>query len=77
MNISRTKKITLAFIRKYSLEHGYPPTIQEMADDRGIANNAIQEHVISLQNTGFITKKTFTARSIIITEQGMEELETV
>lgn len=68
--ITRSQLITLTFINNFTVEHGYPPSIKEMAQDRNIANNASQEQVDALCKKGYITKQKFVARSTVLTEKG-------
>lgn len=53
----------LDFIRSYSIELGYPPTLQELADSLGIAKVGAFEHVKALEKKGYVIHDGKGARS--------------
>jgi repressor LexA len=55
---------TLAFISRYTAQHGYSPTIAEIAKAEKVNVNAIGERVAALVKRGAITKTPGIARSI-------------
>jgi len=75
--ITPAQKISLTFIHEFTMANNYPPSIQEIASDRGVACNASQELVVALCKKGFITKEAGKARSLVITEKGKIQLESV
>ncbi len=70
LKITPGQEITLEFIHHFTMANGYPPTIQEIAGDRGVAGNAAQEHVAALTKKLYLSKKAGKARSIVLTELG-------
>lgn len=62
--LTQAQAKTLAFIRIYIREHGYSPTIAEIAKAEQVNVNAIGERVASLVKKGVVTKTPGIARSI-------------
>ena len=75
--ITPMQKVTLIFIHNYTIDNGFPPSVQEMADDRGIQVNAAQEHVYALVRRKFINKINGKARSITFTAKGDKYIESL
>lgn len=54
-----------AFICKYISEHGFPPTMGEIAKDQGFSSNAgVLRHLDKLEKWGWIERNHGHARSI-------------
>lgn len=45
---------TLCFIVDYVEEHGWPPTLQEIADGTGVAKSTTFAHIRRLQQKGYL-----------------------
>lgn len=55
----------LRFIERYRAQHGYPPTLHEMANAGGWASiTSVVVHLNKLQELGYITRQRHRARSI-------------
>ena len=55
----------LRFIERYRAEHGYPPTLHEMAKASGWASvTSVVVHLNKLQELGYITRQPHRARSV-------------
>ena len=57
----------LTFIRDYRQNHGYSPTMQELADALGVTKVTIFEHVAALERKGLLRKLPHKARSLELT----------
>ncbi len=55
---------TLAFITRYIAQHGYSPTIAEIAKAENVNVNAVGERIAALVKKGAVTKADGIARSI-------------
>lgn len=55
---------TLAFIAAYVAEHGYSPTVAEMAEAAKVYQNAMSERLAIMLRKGVITKTPGISRSI-------------
>ncbi len=52
------QKEVLAFITRKVREDGFPPTLQEIADELGVkSNNAVLNHLSALERKGYIEKR--------------------
>ena len=57
----------LTYLRDYERQHGYSPTLQEVADHFGVTKVTIFEHVGVLQRKGFLRRRYHKARSVKLT----------
>lgn len=56
------------YILTYSKQHGYPPTMQEMAKHLGVTGNlGVIKHLNALEKKGFITRVSGSSRGIRVT----------
>ena len=61
----------LRLIAKSVAEHGYPPTIRELADTLGVSQTSVWFRLAALRRKGFVTStRAGTARTLQITEAG-------
>jgi repressor LexA len=54
----------LIFIRDYTHERGYAPTMQELADELGVSKVTVFEHIAALQRKGYLKRSRHKARSL-------------
>ena len=73
-----TKKITarqnevLSFIKDFSVDHGYPPTIPEIQKEFGIKSpNGVNNHIKALIRKGFLKRESSRARALEIIGRNM------
>jgi len=59
----------LRFIRDHEQEHGYAPTMQELADELGISKVTVFEHLEHLRRKGLVKRRRHEARSMALTER--------
>ena len=59
----------LDFIRGFSDQHGYPPSIPEIASGVGRAYSSVKEQLQRLERMGYITREPNVARSLTLTEK--------
>ncbi|MEJ2635045.1 MAG: transcriptional repressor LexA [Calditrichia bacterium] len=65
--LTTRQKAVLEFISKYTNEHGYPPTYQNIADAFGIVSkHGVVRHLVALERKGYIQRSDTLARSIRI-----------
>lgn len=57
----------LHFIDSYKAEHGYAPTIREIAAGVGLASaSTVHGHLVRMEKKGLITRKELSSRAIAI-----------
>jgi len=62
----RAEKI-LAFVRSYSTEHGYPPSVREIAAAVGLAStSAVHHHLTKLEEAGKLQKQATRSRALSV-----------
>jgi repressor LexA len=58
----------LAFVRSYSAEHGYPPSVREIALAVGLAStSAVHHHLTKLEEAGRLQKHATRSRALTVT----------
>ena len=63
--LTKRQEDTLNLIKEYIVEHGYPPTVREIAKELDVSSPAtIQAHLDSLANKGYIKKGSNRNRTI-------------
>jgi len=69
--ITEKQKKILEFIKDFTEENGYPPTIEEIMEEFSFASpNAVITHLSALEKKGFIERRGNISRGIIIRESG-------
>ena len=54
------------YIRNYTLEHGYAPSLMEIRDHLGLAAvSTVHEHIVNLEAKGFLKREDHKARSSV------------
>jgi repressor LexA len=57
----------MAFLRAYHAEHGWAPTVQEIADAVGLVSpNSTRNHLLKLAEDGYIKTEPRQARAIAL-----------
>jgi repressor LexA len=52
------QQLLLSFIEEYALDHGFPPSIREMADHMGISStNGVNDHLKALERKGYLSRE--------------------
>jgi repressor LexA len=68
--LTKRQEEILKFIADFIVEHGFPPSYQDIADAFGIASkNGVVRHLKALIRKGYIEKTDTSARSIRIIDQ--------
>lgn len=76
-NLTPKQAAILEFIRAYSHEHGYAPTLQEIADSRGTTVPTAHEHLKQLERKGYLYRNRYDHRGLVAIppmEDGVEDL---
>lgn len=71
MTVTDRQKRDLEFIKLFSIENGYSPTVQEIADNAGNKSiNASRQRVNSLIEKGLLTNQAYKSRTLQLTALG-------
>ena len=65
MNLTPKQLRVLDFVRQYRENHGYSPTMQEIADELGVSKVTVFEHVEALVSKGALERDPNKARSLL------------
>lgn len=65
--LTKRQQQVLKFIADFTAEHGFAPTVREIAQAMKIAIKGAQDHLAALQRKGYIERKSKTPRTIQIT----------
>jgi repressor LexA len=64
----------LGFIYDSVLQHGYPPSVREIADGVGLASpSSVQHHLGELESKGYIFRRRDTLRTIQVIDPGLPQ----
>jgi len=64
MNLTPRQLEIVTFIREYFADHGYAPTMQEMADHLGVSRPTVFEHIEALEAKGALQRQALRSRGI-------------
>nr|WP_221374352.1 MarR family transcriptional regulator [Actinoplanes polyasparticus] len=64
--LSRTQTRILSAIRGYATEHGYAPSIREVADVCGMSVSSVQYQLGQLNEKGWIRRAPGRSRAIVV-----------
>lgn len=68
--LSKRQQQILAVIRRYITEHGYPPTVREIAQTVGLNSiSTVHTHLRNLESEGMIRRNPSMSRAIEIVEE--------
>ena len=75
MALSTRQEKILAFVGRYSEEHGYPPAIREIGEAEKISSTSVVNyHLKALQKKGYLERDSSVSRGMRLTRQGMAYL---
>jgi len=63
----------LTFIRAYTLDNGYPPTLREIGTACHLTKTAVWYHLDRLDQMGIITKQPGKIRGITLNNENLQE----
>lgn len=70
-DVTKRQVQVLRFIAEFWREHGYPPTLREIATHLGInSTNGVSDHLVALERRGLIRRAQFDSRGLTILRAG-------
>jgi len=70
--LTARQKEVLEFIAEHSREHGYSPTLREIAEEFHLSVKAVHDHVAALTGKGYIRKEAKKGRTLELVDTGDE-----
>jgi repressor LexA len=68
------QRAVLGFIHDYVLQHGYPPSVREIAQGVGLASpSSVQHHLAELESKGYVFRRRDTLRTIQVIDPGLPQ----
>lgn len=74
MSLTPKQKRVLDFINRSTVDHGYAPSLNEIAEYLGKSIGTVQHFVEELQNKGYLQKKENIARGLSSTQEGKRQI---
>lgn len=68
------QKRVLDFINRSTVEHGYAPSLNEIAEYLGKSISTVQHFIEELQGKGYLKRRENIARGLISTEEGSKQI---
>jgi repressor LexA len=72
--ITPAQKRTLKLIADSARDRGYPPTMQELADELGITSASVYDQIVQLERKGYLKREAGKARSLVVLRTETEPL---
>lgn len=69
LRVTPIQRSVLEFINDFIIEHGWAPTLDEIAAHRGVCKPTIHENLRALEHKGYLRRRPYTARAIELTGQ--------
>lgn len=76
LTLRKRQLAILQAVHEYRMEHGYSPSVREIMKGAGISSTSVVAYNLnSLHRLGLLTREFATARTIVLTPDGMKEAE--
>ena len=67
--LTKRQEQVLEFIRSFSRENGYPPSVRDIGKEFGLSPATVHDHLKALERKGYLDKKPNRSRSLSVTKQ--------
>jgi repressor LexA len=69
-NLTKRQQEILDFLRSFTAENGYPPSVREIGEAVGLSSSStVHSHLIALESKGYIHRDASSARALVIVDQ--------
>lgn len=76
LDLTTSEYSTFDFIRRYHRQHGYAPTLSEIARSQRVSDSTVWKQLKSMEAKGWITRKRYQTRSIQIVKRDTKRYDT-
>src|SRR5215212_10218374 len=74
LNLTKRQSEIFDFIKRYSSEHGYPPTVRDIGKAIGLTSSStVHAHLSNLEKLGLVRRDPTKPRAPILAEENIEE----
>jgi repressor LexA len=78
VNLTKRQQEILDFIKRYSLRHGYPPTVRDIGKAVGLASSStVHQHLANLERLGLIRRDPSKPRALELLDRAVQEVRSV
>ena len=78
MDLTKRQQEILDFIKRYSLRHGYPPTVRDIGKAVGLASSStVHQHLANLERIGLLKRDPSKPRAIELLDRAVAEVRRV
>jgi repressor LexA len=75
MDLTKRQQEILDFIKSYSAEHGYPPTVRDIGGAVGLASSStVHAHLANLEKLGLLRRDPSKPRALELLDRAMESV---
>ena len=72
--LTKRQEQVLEFIRSYTRESGYPPSVRDIGEEFGLSPATVHDHLKALERKGYLDKTPNRSRSLSVTKQDRDHL---
>src|SRR3978361_2233958 len=74
MDLTKRQQEIFAFIKRYSADHGYPPTVRDIGKAVGLASSStVHAHLANLEKLGLLRRAPTTPSATATLGRGVEQ----
>jgi repressor LexA len=78
MDLTKRQQEIFAFIKRYSADHGYPPTVRDIGKAVGLASSStVHAHLANLEKLGLLRRDPTKPRAIEMLDRAVEQIKSV
>ncbi len=72
--LTKRQEQVLEFIRSYTRESGYPPSVRDIGGEFGLSPATVHDHLKAVERKGYLDKTPNRSRSLSVTKQDPDHL---
>lgn len=78
MDLTKRQQEIFAFIKRYSADHGYPPTVRDIGKAVGLASSStVHAHLSNLEKLGLLRRDPTKPRAIELLDRAVEQVRSI
>src|SRR6201746_2414562 len=78
MDLTKRQQEIFAFIKRYSADHGYPPTVRDIGKAVGLASSStVHAHLANLEKLGLLRRDPTKPRTTEMLDRAVEQVKSI
>ena len=78
MDLTKRQQEIFDFIKRYSAQHGYPPTVRDIGKAVGLASSStVHQHLAKLERLGLLRRDPSKPRALELLDRAVQEVRNV